>query len=578
VAANDSGSGRPTSAAIVCVTGDEVLHDEVARELTKRYAADYSVVLAGSQAELAARLDVLKAAGIPVALVLAGLGREDPDGLAILGGVAAVHPHAVRASVVRWGDLATAAPIFEAITVGTLDAWLYRPQGPGDEEFHLSVTELLDEWVNRSGRAYEAICIIGERWAPRSQELRDVFIRNRVPTGFYEAGSAEGKALLHSVGLRDPELPVLVLRFRPEHPVLVNPTSLEIAEAFGLLTPIPSDLVFDVVVVGAGPSGLSAAVYAASEGLRTAVVEPLAIGGQAGSSSLIRNYLGFPRGISGSRLAANAYQQAWSFGADFHWSRSAVGLARDGEHRVVQLSDGSRMTSRTVIVATGAEWRTVELGSLEALRGRGVFYGAAVSEARAMAGKHVFVLGGGNSAGQAAVYLARFAKHVTILVRRATLSDTMSEYLIREVASTPNITVRPRVQVVDGTGAQLLESLVLSELDTGRQEVVPADALFVLIGSTPRTDWLGDEVARDPWGFILTGADLEGASPGWPISGRRPLFAETTLPGVFAVGDVRHGSIKRVASAVGAGATAVAMVHEYLNLSEDASASRSRAE
>jgi thioredoxin reductase (NADPH) len=322
-----------------------------------------------------------------------------------------------------------------------------------------------------------------------------------------------------------------------------------------------------VAVVGAGPAGLSAAVYASSEGLRTVVVEPLAMGGQAGTSSLIRNYLGFPRGISGGRLAANAYQQAWAFGATFLWSRSVASIAAEADLRILKLSDGSRLTSRTVVLATGADWRRLDVPALNELQGRGVFYGAAVSEARAMTGKNVYVLGGGNSAGQAAVYLSRFAGQVTIVIRRHALTETMSDYLIREIGSAANIAVRTRVLVVDAQGSHVLESLVLEDLDGGGTETVPADALFVLIGSTPHTDYLGESVLRDDWGFVLTGPDLPHAAAA--PTGRRPLMFETSLPGVFAIGDVRHGSVKRVASAVGAGAMAVAMVHEYLSDEQD---------
>jgi thioredoxin reductase (NADPH) len=394
-----------------------------------------------------------------------------------------------------------------------------------------------------------------------------MFIRNHVPTGFYDAESDAGRELLSNLGLEDPELPVVVLRFRPNRPVLTNPNAMEIAAAFGLLDSLEHEPPFDVAVLGAGPAGLSTAVYAASEGLRTVVLEPLAMGGQAGSSSLIRNYLGFPRGISGSRLAANAYQQAWSFGATFLWSRSVTSISRDGDLRVLSLSDGSTVRGRTVVVATGAEWRRLGVDSLEALQGRGVFYGAAVSEARAMTGKSVFVLGGGNSAGQAAVYLARFARQVTILVRRASLADTMSTYLRTEIENTANIDVRTRVAVVDGTGAGTLEALVLEDLDTADRETVPADALFAMIGSVPQTEYLGEQVRRDGWGFILTGSDLTGDGTERP-EGRAPLMFETSLPGVFAIGDVRHGSVKRVASAVGAGAMVVAMVHEYLAMQQ----------
>ena len=337
---------------------------------------------------------------------------------------------------------------------------------------------------------------------------------------------------------------------------------MEIASAFGLLDSVDDLGVFDVAVIGAGPAGLSAAVYASSEGLRTVVLEPLAMGGQAGSSSLIRNYLGFPRGISGGRLAANAYQQAWAFGTTFLWSRSLVSITAEADLRVLRLSDGGVLRSRTVVVATGAEWRRLEVPALEALQGRGVFYGAAVSEARAMTGKQVFVLGGGNSAGQAAVYLSRFADQVTVVIRRRDLAETMSAYLIREITNAPNIRVRSGAEVVDAVGSQVLEALVLKDLESGTLETVPADALFILIGSVPHTDCLGPDVLRDQWGFILTGPDA--AVPG---RARAPLMFETSMPGVWAIGDVRQGSVKRVASAVGAGAIAVAMIHEYLQMS-----------
>ncbi|MFL6027241.1 MAG: FAD-dependent oxidoreductase, partial [Friedmanniella sp.] len=431
--AEDPGNGSSRNAAIVLVSRDAEVREQVGRELTKRYDADYHVLVCADADAIAAQIGELRDRGSSVAVVLAGFGDEDPDGLEVLAGVAAVHPDALRACVIRWGAFGTAAPIFEAVTLGRLDAWIYRPEALGDEEFHLSLTEMLDEWSRRRGAAYEAVWVIGERWSPRSQELRDMFTRNHVPAGFYDAASAEGAAMLHSLRLDHPELPVVVLRFRPERPVLTNPSAIEIAAAFGLLESLADAPVFDVAVIGAGPAGLSAAVYAASEGLRTVVIEPLAMGGQAGSSSLIRNYLGFPRGISGNRLAANAYQQAWAFGATFLWSRSVVGLDRQDDLRVLTLSDGGRIRSRTVIVATGAHWKRTGVPSLEALRGRGVFYGAAVSEAGAMTGRDVFVLGGANSAGQAAVYLARFARSVTVLIRRSDLAVSMSDYLVREI-------------------------------------------------------------------------------------------------------------------------------------------------
>lgn len=559
---SDADSDPAARAALVLVSRDPPVRDRVARELGKRYGADYAVEVCSSEDGVAAAVAGLHDRGIPVAAFLAGLGPKDPDGLDVLARVGALEPGAVRACIVRWGDLETAAPIFEAITLGRLDGWLFRPERAGDEDFHLAVTELLAEWDSRQGGGYEAVQVIGERWSPRSQELRDMFSRNRVPAGFYEVSSPAGQELLAGLGLDEPELPVVVLRFRPESPVLTDPTAVDIAAAFGLLEPVDSSTLVDVVVAGAGPAGLSAAVYAASEGLRTVVIEPLAMGGQAGTSSLIRNYLGFPRGISGNRLAASAYQQAWSFGATFIWSRSMVGLtSENGEHQV-HLSDGSTLRTRTVVVATGADWRRMDVPGLEAFQGRGFFYGAAVSEARAMAGRRVLVVGGGNSAGQAAVHLARYADQVTILARHG-LAETMSDYLVHEIDEAPNIDVRARVGVVDGAGGQVLETVVVEDLDTHERETLRTDAVFALIGSRPASACLGEQVAKDRSGFVLTGPDLDGASPGWRLD-RPPMLLETSVPGVFAAGDVRHGSVKRVAAGVGSGAIAVQLVHQYL--------------
>ena len=369
------------------------------------------------------------------------------------------------------------------------------------------------------------------------------------------------RAVLLATGAEYRRLPVVVLRFRPGRPVLQDPSDLDIAEAFGLLTPLDPETVWDLVVHGAGPAGLGAAVYGASEGLSTLVLEPEAIGGQAGTSSLIRNYPGFPTGVSGNQLAFSAYKQAWVFGCTFHFMRAATRLSgEDGLHRL-DLSDGTAVRARAVVVATGASWRRLGVPELEELSGRGVFYGAAVSEAPAMRGRHVFVVGGGNSAGQAAVHLSRYADRVTVLIRRASLAETMSDYLIRELDALPNVDLRPRAQVVAGSGDEFLESFVVRDLDTGA-ETREEGVLFVLIGSEPRSGWLDGVVARDRWGFLLTGSALEEES-GWPLE-RPPALLETSVPGVFAAGDVRGGSVKRVASAVGEGALVVTLVHAHL--------------
>ena len=549
-------------AALVVVTRDGEVRSTVTAELERRYGRDYAVVSCALQEEATAALGT---GDLPVAALLGGLGDADPEGLDVLRGLHRGHAGAMAVALIRWGAFETAGPIFEAVTMGQLDRWLYAPEVAGDEEFHRAVAEILEEWAARQGGGFEAVRMIGDRWSERAQHLRDAFTRNRIPLGFYDADSAEGRSLLEGLQLTDsPRLPVVQLRFRPGRPVLQDPSDLDIADAFGLLTPLDPGHVYDLVVVGSGPAGLGASVYASSEGLSTLVLEPEAVGGQAGTSSLIRNYPGFPTGISGNRLTFSAYQQAWAFGSTFHFMRSAQGIAAEGGLHRLTLSDGATVTARTVVVATGATWRRIGVAALEELAGRGVFYGAAVSEAPAMRGRHVFVVGGGNSAGQAAVYLSRYADRVTVLARRPSLAETMSDYLIRELEALPNVDVRGEVQVVGGSGTDFLESFTLRRLDTGA-ESVETGVLFVLIGSEPRTDWLGGALARDRWGFLLTGTALaaEDVTPAWPLA-RPPALLETSTPGVFAAGDVRAGSVKRVASAVGEGALVVTLVHAHL--------------
>jgi thioredoxin reductase len=553
---------RPV-AVLAVVTRDDGLRAAVTRELERRYGADYPVVAATDPQALRTEME---SAELPVALLLGGVGGADPDGLAVLREAHAGCTGALAVALVRWGAWETTRPIFEALTLGQIDRWLIAPEGTGDTVFHRDVTEYLDDWETRQGGGFEAIRIIGEQWSERAQFLRDNFTRNRIPIGFYEVGTVEADDLLLGLDLAEPRLPVLVLRFRPDRPVLQNPDDLQILEAFGLFNQPDPDRVVDVVIVGAGPAGLGAAVYAASEGLSTVVVQHEAVGGQAGSSSLIRNYAGFPQGVSGNRLTFSAFQQAWAFGTTFYFVRQATALStEEGLHRVV-LSDGTSVLARTVVVATGATWRRLGVPALERLVGRGVVYGAAVSEAPAMRGRHVFVVGGANSAGQAAVHLSRYAEQVTVLVRRGTLTETMSDYLVKELHALPNVDVRYRVQVVDGRGSEFLESFTLRHLDTGAEEETEG-VLFALIGSEPRTDWLAGTLAREPGGSLLTGTALtaDGVAPAWPLD-RPPALLETSAPGVFAAGDVRAGSVKRVASAVGEGALAVTLVHAHLAL------------
>ena len=560
-AACGTDQGRP---AIVIVGRDVSVRKALSEELSGRYGVDYRVVVCDDPAVLEPVVRELLADGTPVALVAGGMGETDPDGIEVLAGIRVVDRTLVRVAAVRWGEWDTARPVFDAVTMGKIDHWVTCPVQSPDEQFHESITRFLGEWRSRHGDGFEAVQVIGEHWSARSQELRDTFSRNGIPIGFYDAGSARGQQLLHELRAESAELPVVVLRFGGHQSALANPSNLEIADAFGLMTPIPDGEVFDVVVVGAGPAGLAAAVYASSEGLRTVVIEREAIGGQAGASSMIRNYPGFAQGVSGARLAFAAYTQAWFFGTTFLFMRQPVGLSRQDGHYQLHLSDGSTLTTRTLVITTGATYRRLGVPALEDLQGRGVFYGAGVSEAPAMRGQRVFVIGGGNSAGQAALHLAKWAEQVTILVRSASLADGMSDYLSREIEAAPNVDVTYGVQVVDGTGTDHLQSLVVEDTRTRARRRVPADGLFVLIGSQPRTEWLGEDLARDRWGFILTGQDvLDDPSARWHV-GRQPLSHETSLPGVFAAGDVRQGAVQRVASAVGDGAITIPLVHRYL--------------
>jgi thioredoxin reductase len=566
LAAAVRGEAAGSQAAIVVVCREPGAREILYRELSKRYGSDYQIVVCGRPAELAPWMRELAAAGLPVALVIGAVGAQDRDGVEVLAAVRAIDPTALRVAAVGWGDWEAWRSVFDAVTMGTVDHWVIRPVQAPAEEFHRSITEFLGEWSSQRDGGFEPVQVIGERWSARFQELHDLFARHRVPAGFYDAASGRGRQMLADLGLELPKLPVVALRFGAERPVLVNPTNRQIADAFGVMTPIPAGEVFDVAVVGAGPAGLAAAVGASSEGLRTVVVEHEAIGGQAGTSSMIRNYPGFSQGVSGATLAQESWRQAWAFGTTFLYMRQAEGLSRAGGHYRLRLSDGSALTTRTVIIATGATYRRLGILSLEALQGRGVFYGAATSEAPAMRGRNVFVAGGGNSAGQTALHMAKWAHQVTILVRRQSLADTMSDYLLRQIDATPNIDVRYQAQVADGTGTGTggLESLVLKDTASGERRSVPADALFVLIGSQPRTQWLGQEIARDQWGFILTGPDLPAGTCHRRPLASPPLPLQTSLPGVFAAGDVRQGSVKRVAAAVGEGAATISLVHRYL--------------
>jgi thioredoxin reductase (NADPH) len=364
------GGTTSTRAAIVVACRDAAAREVLAQELGKRYGRDYAIVVCCQPGELESRISELLAAGTPVALVIGGVGAQDPDGIEVLAAIRAIDPTASRVAAVRWGEFEAARPLFDAVTVGKIDHWVVQPVQTPDEDFHRAITGFLSEWDSRNGGGFEAVWVIGEHWSARSQELRDAFSRNGIPIGFYNATSERGQQMLGELGLVSPELPVVVLRFGEKRSTLVNPSNLEIADAFGLMTPIPAGKVFDVAVLGAGPAGLAAAVYASSEGLRTVVVEPEAIGGQAGTSSMIRNFPGFSQGVSGSTLAWEAWQQAWLFGTTFVYMCDAEGLSRKDGHYRLRLSYGATLAARTVVIATGASYRRLDVPTLDNLQGR----------------------------------------------------------------------------------------------------------------------------------------------------------------------------------------------------------------
>jgi thioredoxin reductase (NADPH) len=555
-----------SSPVILVVDGDPDALRVVEDQLRQRYGHDYRVETAGALAEAEQRLAELHEAGVSLALVLVAESTAGLTGGAVLERTRQLHSHAKRGLMVdprALADPPTAQAILDAVSLGRIDYYVPLPVGAPDEMFHHTISGFLLEWSTEQRLVPQTVHVVGEEWSGRAYELRAALESCAAPHTFFLADSEQGRELLAKAG-PGIELPVMLM---PDGTALSNPTNAEIAVAAGA-PPGFDEHDFDVVVVGAGPAGLSAAVYGASEGLRTLVLDQGGIGGQARSSSLIRNYLGFPRGVSGNRLAEQAYEQASVFGAGFVFMHRAMALERTGERFTITLDDGRSVRGTVAIIATGAAYRRLDVPSLEALTGAGVFYGGSASEAHAFTGKEVFIAGGGNSAGQAALYLSRYARRVTLLVRRTSLHATMSHYLTQQIEATAGIVVRARTTIVGGGGESHLEQLVLHDEGTGEDDVVAADGLFVLIGAHPHTDWLPEAVARDEHGFLYTGDDVPD-SDGWPLE-RRPLALETSMPGVLAAGDIRHGSVKRVASAVGEGSVAVQFIHALLAPSESA--------
>jgi thioredoxin reductase (NADPH) len=545
----------PRRAAIVAVDDEARSSERLRTILERRFGADYEILTETTAADAVGTLNRLRTEGRDVALVLAGQWMAEITGVELLARVPPIHRDARRALLTTWGDRLAADWIVKAAALGQIDTYIVRPWGDADEQFCHAITELLDEWDRNHRPQFAAVRIVGERWDAYSHGLQDALQRSNVPFHFYEAESAQGRDLLGQAE-QAAELPVAVLF---DGRALPRPSPAEIAEALGVNTD-PSAEIFDVTIVGAGPAGLAAAVYAASEGLHVLVLENEALGGQAGTSSLIRNYLGFPRGLSGADLTHRAYLQAWMLGARFLIGRAAEGLRAEPDAHVLVLDDGSEIRSRAIVLAVGVRYRRIGIDTLEAFVGRGVFYGAGVTEAPGMADEEVYVVGGANSAAQAALYLSRFAARVTVLVRESSLI-AVSDYLVRDIEARDNIAVRLNTVAIEGRGDYRLRSLTIRDTASDRSEEVSATAVFIMIGASPRTGWLPRDVGRDNRGYILTG---ESAPVQVAADGRPNVALQTSIPGVFAVGDVRSGSMKRVAAAVGEGSTAIRMVHDYI--------------
>ncbi|WP_119071438.1 FAD-dependent oxidoreductase [Aggregatilinea lenta] len=550
---------------LVVVDKHETSLPFVEQELRKRYSADYEVICGPSAEAALSMLQALKDEDRQVALLFTDQSLPEMTGIEFLNRAHNLHPNAKRILLVGLNAWENRETILQAITFGKIDSYLWKPTGPLDERFHSQIAELLEAWRHLNLPRLDFVKMIGERWSARTHEFRALLDSYDAPYRFYDAYSEEGRALLEEVQLSSGPFPVAIVGDGASRRILTNPSN----EAFGRVMGVSGDIQggdYDLAIIGAGPAGLSAAVYAASEGLRTIVVERGAIGGQAGTSALIRNYLGFPLGVSGFELARRAQDQAWLFGAEFATFREVRGLCSDRDKRILNLSSGEEIVTRSVILAMGATYRRLGIPDLESLVGAGVFYGGAVTEAQAMRGRRVFVAGAGNSAGQAAIYLAKFADSVTLLVRGSSLATSMSDYLITQIGATSNIEVSLNTHIVSGHGTPFLEHLVLQTTPSGETRTVAAAALFIFIGAQPHTDWLPPTILRNGPGFILTGTDLinDGRLPEtWQLA-RTPFVLETSMPGVFAVGDVRHGSVKRVASAVGAGSIAIQYIQEYL--------------
>ncbi|WP_280509285.1 FAD-dependent oxidoreductase [Nocardia farcinica] len=545
--------------AILSVDDDPGVSRAVVRDLRRRYGADYRILRAESGDQALEALREMKLRGQPVAVLIADYRMPGMNGIEFLEHAMDLHPYARRVLLTAYADTDAA---IDAINVVDLDHYLLKPWDPPEEKLYPVLDALLEAWRGSEHRPVTETKVVGTRWSPRASQVREFLARNQLPYRWYLADEPEGARLLEAAGAEPERCPVVITSAGQ---VLLQPTDSVLAEHVGL-TVNPAGEFYDLIVVGGGPAGLGAAVYGASEGLRTVLVERTATGGQAGQSSRIENYLGFPDGLSGAQLADRARRQAAKFGAEVVTTREVVGLEVNGSARTVRFADGGRLCGHTVIIATGVDYRRHPAPGVDEFTGRGVYYGSAMTEAAECADREIYIVGGANSAGQAAVFLSRNARTVHLVVRADSLAKSMSHYLIEQIRQIPNIQVHTETEVVGAIGDDHLRQIVLRDNRTGAEEKADTERLFLFIGAAPQTDWLDGVVARDPAGYVLAGPDLliEGTRPaGWELD-RPPHHLETSVPGVFVAGDVHAESAKRVASAVGEGAMAVMFVHRYL--------------
>ncbi|WP_256788404.1 FAD-dependent oxidoreductase [Frankia sp. AvcI1] len=558
-AAAAPGSRPPARPAILTVDDDPSVSRAVARDLRRQYGERYRIVRAESGSQALDALREMKLRGDRVAVLLADFRMPAMNGIEFLEQAMDLYPTARRVLLTAYADTTAA---IDAINIVDLDHYLLKPWDPPQEKLYPVVDGLLDAWLAADHTPVTETRVVGHRWSARSYEVRDFLARNQVPYRWYLSEEPEGARLLAAAEASPDTLPVVIT---PDGVTLTDPTDAELAGRVGLTTS-PAAEFYDVVVIGGGPAGLGSAVYAASEGLRTVLVERTATGGQAGQSSRIENYLGFPDGVSGAQLTDRARRQAVKFGAEVLTARDAVTLEVSGPARTVHFDDGRQISAHAVVLATGVSYRQLAAPGLDEFTGRGVFYGSALTEAPSCAGQDVYIVGGANSAGQAAMHFARHARRVTMVVRGSSLEASMSHYLIQQIAGVEAITVRTCTEVVSAEGDGHLERLTLRDNASGETETVDTQWLFIFIGAAPRTGWLDGVLTRDERGFVLAGPDLvvDGRRPpGWSLD-RDPYHLETSVPGVFVAGDARAESVKRVASAVGEGAMAIALVHRYL--------------